>query len=327
MADAVVSVIVPVYNVQQYLPQCIESILAQTYQRLEIILVDDGSTDGSGKLCDEFAQRDRRIKVIHVTNGGPAKARNTGLDCATGEYIVFVDSDDYVSEDWLDILFNGIQSGTGLFCAAYTDISIYGKVNCNDFLVEEYTKPELIKCVLSGTGGVLWGKIFRRSIIKQENIRLPEYLFMCEDLIFVLDYIRYIDSWSASNRSIYFYNRLNSNSISQKINYQYIDNNIQFYRELEYKLIELNLSADIIKRIIYERGYSLLQYLLENIDDYQALCETTAKYDFFEEIITQQNKKSLLIWLYRNRMGRTLIVVSHLKRRLRLIWRTMRGRK
>lgn len=163
MESSLISVIVPVYNVQQYLSQCVESILAQTYQRLEIILVDDGSTDGSGRLCDDFAQKDGRIKVLHVTNGGPAKARNIGIDCATGEYIVFVDSDDYVSENWLDVLSRGMQSGFGLFCAAYTDISIYGKVICNDFLVEEYTKEELINCVLSGTGGVLWGKIFTQK--------------------------------------------------------------------------------------------------------------------------------------------------------------------
>lgn len=97
MADAVVSVIVPVYNVQQYLPQCIESILAQTYQRLEIILVDDGSTDGSGKLCDEFAQRDRRIKVIHKPNGGLPDARNAGTAACSGEFVLYLDSDDYLN--------------------------------------------------------------------------------------------------------------------------------------------------------------------------------------------------------------------------------------
>lgn len=326
MADAVVSVIIPVYNVQQYLPQCVESILAQTYQNLEIILVDDGSTDDSGRLCDDFAEKDSRLKVFHVPNGGPAKARNIGLDCATGEYIVFVDSDDCVSEDWLNVLFNGIQSGVGLFCAAYTDISMYGKVYCNDFAVEQYTRQALINCVLSGTGGVLWGKIFRSNIIKQENIRLPENLFMCEDMIFILEYIRYTDSWGASNQSIYFYNRLNSNGISRKISYKYIDNNIQFYHVLEHKLTDLNMSDDNIKKTIYERGHALLHYLLENIDDYQVLYETTSKYDIFE-VIMKQNKTSLLIWLYQKRMGRTLTVVSHVKRKLRTIWHTIRGRK
>lgn len=256
----------------------------------------------------------------------PAKARNIGLDCATGEYIVFVDSDDWVSEDWLNVLFNGIQSGVGLFCAAYTDISMYGKVYCNDFAVEQYTRQALINCVLSGTGGVLWGKIFRSNIIKQENIRLPENLFMCEDMIFILEYIRYTDSWGASNQSIYFYNRLNSNGISRKISYEYIDNNIQFYHVLEHKLTDLNMSDDNIKKTIYERGHALLHYLLENIDDYQVLYETTSKYDIFE-VIMKQNKTSLLIWLYQNRMGRTLTVVSHVKRKLRTIWHTIRGRK
>ena len=104
MADAVVSVIVPVYNVQQYLPQCIESILAQTYQRLEIILVDDGSTDGSGKLCDEFAQRDRRIKVIHKPNGGLSDARNAGTAACSGEFVLYLDSDDYLNQNAVSAL-------------------------------------------------------------------------------------------------------------------------------------------------------------------------------------------------------------------------------
>ena len=94
--DELISVILPVYNVQQYLEKCIESVVNQTYKNLEIILIDDGSTDMSGKICDEFAEKDGRIKVIHSKNGGVSAARNIGLDIATGEYIGFVDSDDWI---------------------------------------------------------------------------------------------------------------------------------------------------------------------------------------------------------------------------------------
>ena len=91
-----VSIIVPVYNVEKYLPKCIESILNQTYTNLEVILIDDGSTDSSGKICDEYARRDGRIKVIHKENGGNSSARNAGLDCCTGDFLAFVDSDDII---------------------------------------------------------------------------------------------------------------------------------------------------------------------------------------------------------------------------------------
>ena len=94
-----ISVIVPVYNVERYIRQCVESILEQTYADLEIILVDDGSTDGSGSICDEYKLKDNRVVVIHKCNGGLSEARNAGLDIARGEYIGFVDSDDYIEPD------------------------------------------------------------------------------------------------------------------------------------------------------------------------------------------------------------------------------------
>ena len=94
-----ISVIVPIYNVEQYLEQCLDSIISQTYSQLEIILVDDGSTDSSGQICDKYARKDERIVVIHKTNGGLSDARNAGISVATGEYISFIDSDDYIATD------------------------------------------------------------------------------------------------------------------------------------------------------------------------------------------------------------------------------------
>lgn len=113
-----ISVIVPVYNVEDYLPKCIESIMKQTYKNLEIILVDDGSKDGSSKICDEFKLKDDRIVVIHKENGGLSEARNSGMKAATGQYIAFIDSDDYIREDMLEILLDRIirDSSDMAFC-------------------------------------------------------------------------------------------------------------------------------------------------------------------------------------------------------------------
>ena len=110
-----ISVIVPVYKVEPYLKQCVDSIINQTYKNLEIILVDDGSTDNCGKICDEYASKDNRIKVLHIENGGPAVARNAGLDIATGKYIGYVDSDDYIEPDMYETLYNAmIKTNAGL---------------------------------------------------------------------------------------------------------------------------------------------------------------------------------------------------------------------
>ena len=109
--DILVSVILPVYNVEKYLIKCLDSVIRQTYQKLEIILVDDGSTDSSGKICDEYANKDGRIKVFHKKNGGLSDARNYGIERSTGEYLAFIDSDDYVDDDYIEFLMNLTESG------------------------------------------------------------------------------------------------------------------------------------------------------------------------------------------------------------------------
>lgn len=109
MKKDLISVIVPVYNVEKYLDKCLTSILDQSYQNLEIILIDDGSTDNSRKICDEYKKKDQRIKVIHKKNGGLSDARNVGIKSATGKYITFVDSDDYVDEDYVEYLYHLIK--------------------------------------------------------------------------------------------------------------------------------------------------------------------------------------------------------------------------
>ena len=125
MEMPLVSVIVPVYKVEPYLHRCVDSILIQTYTNLEIILVDDGSPDNCGKICDEYAKKDNRIKVIHKTNGGQSEARNVGLDVAKGEYVTFVDSDDWIHHRYVEILYNDIMQ-------ANADVSMCGFVRTSD---------------------------------------------------------------------------------------------------------------------------------------------------------------------------------------------------
>ena len=106
---ALITVIIPVYNTLEYLPRCVQSVMAQTYENLEILLVDDGSTDGSSELCDGFAAKDPRVRVLHKENGGSSSARNLGLSECRGDYVGFVDSDDHVDPDMYETLFLGLQ--------------------------------------------------------------------------------------------------------------------------------------------------------------------------------------------------------------------------
>ncbi|MBI6056665.1 glycosyltransferase [Clostridium perfringens] len=174
-----ISVIVPIYNVEKYLEKCINSILNQTYKNLEVILVDDGSPDNCGKICDEYALKDNRIKVIHKENGGLSSARNSGLDIATGDYIGFVDSDDWIESNMYEILLNNAIKYNA-------DISVGGVVD----LLEENDKYIKTKSTFNGTIETVclnkqeamkkfflgswsaWDKLYKRKV--HEHLRFPQ---------------------------------------------------------------------------------------------------------------------------------------------------------
>lgn len=171
MADTMISVIIPVYNVEQYLPQCVESILAQTYQRLEIILVDDGSTDGSGRVCDELAQRDGRIRVIHKPNGGLSDARNAGTEACNGEFVFYLDSDDYLEQDAIMAL-ACIQSESqanvviGNYSYTYADHEDIAQPDTGT--IQKFTRKEAISLLMQGKLQTFaWGKLIRADIAKR----------------------------------------------------------------------------------------------------------------------------------------------------------------
>lgn len=169
-----ISVIVPVYNVGQYLGKCLDSLLSQTYENLEILLIDDGSGDNSPALCDEYAAKDKRIRVIHKENGGLSSARNRGLDEATGDFIAFIDSDDYIKNDMYEYLMDGIEKYSA-------DISICqrivvkgkSKTPCDREKNEVYDTETAVRKLLSeDIMNAVWNKLYKREIV--DGIRFPE---------------------------------------------------------------------------------------------------------------------------------------------------------
>ena len=171
MANDLISIIVPVYKVEEFLEECLDSILAQTYTNLEIILVDDGSPDNCGKICDEYVSKDSRIKVIHQDNGGLSSARNAGLDIAIGEYIGFVDSDDYIESNFFEELYKSITENDSDL--AICGVKKIGMENRSDFYGNkclkqtEYLKELLAENIKSYT----WNKLYKAFLFK--NIRFP----------------------------------------------------------------------------------------------------------------------------------------------------------
>ena len=166
-----VSVIVPVYNVERYLKKCIDSILVQTYRQLEILLIDDGSTDRSGQLCDELKNTDSRICVLHKENGGQAEARNLGIKHAKGDYIMFVDADDWIQENMIEILLNCVHSEKAdMVCCGYRSIGEDGKVIEVPKQKEGfYDADSAVLILLKGEAihNVVWGKLLKREMISR----------------------------------------------------------------------------------------------------------------------------------------------------------------
>lgn len=202
----VVSVIVPVYNVELYLRRCIDSLLKQTYPYLEIILVDDGSPDNCGNICDEYASVDSRIRVIHKGNAGLGMARNSGLDIATGDFVVFVDSDDYVKDCYVEILLrNMVETGADLATVGHYRHSCDGKM-CQKPITqmrEIWEKSNIVERVLLPIVGSVpeypddveremsvWINMYRRSLIEKNALRfVSEREYISEDIFFNILYM------------------------------------------------------------------------------------------------------------------------------------------
>ncbi len=190
-----ISVIVPVYNAKHTLSKCLDSILAQKYTDFEVLLVDDGSTDGSADICDVYAAQDPRIKVFHQTNQGVSVARNTGLDHVSGEYVTFADSDDWVEETWLSDFYAVAGSADVVFQNAvwhYPDGRLFlRKVDVNP---ELSYKEQVQSLYPRNFLGYVWASLFKISIIKKGNVRFNPSFSYKEDRDFVLKYCKYAQS-------------------------------------------------------------------------------------------------------------------------------------
>ena len=222
-----ISFIIPVYKVEKYINECVDSILNQLTDACEVILVDDGSPDRSGVICDGYADRDSRVKVVHQKNGGLAAARNTGLDCARGEYIAFVDSDDYLDGQCVSKILNWITLGGADICFMRA-MKVFpdGK---QQLLDDEMNAAELkgskesaIKYLSerSKYPGSPCTKLFRRALLERNHLRFPDDRRVSEDLGFVLQCILNADSYDALPIDYYYYRQAREGSITNNVTYK-----------------------------------------------------------------------------------------------------------
>lgn len=231
-----VSVIVPVYKVEEYLNRCVDSILAQTYQNLEIILVDDGSPDNCGKICDQYAEKDNRIRVIHKENGGVSSARNKGIEVAQGEFITFIDSDDYILNNHFSEFLDINQKEIDLIVSSFLV-----KTKDNDYKVEnddievafDDLGEEDYKRLFDSSMCYVWNKFYKKSIIDSNNIRFVENVSFGEDTVFVYTYLKFINGVKFSSECTYCYEDKDSTATKKywKDLFEYLKIEMDTYRE------------------------------------------------------------------------------------------------
>lgn len=200
-----ISVIVPVYNVEKYLPRCIDSILAQTFTNFELLLIDDGSKDRSSEICNEYANKDSRIRFFHKDNGGVSSARNLGLENAEGEWICFVDSDDKVSSDYLKHMTNAINKEVMFIISNYHKeknsicaVKLYNVILHNKDIVRFFITNKVF--ALSAP----YSKLYKSEVIRKYSLKFPVGIQMGEDAIFIMKYLNKVSCVTVIDKCDYF---------------------------------------------------------------------------------------------------------------------------
>ncbi len=247
MNECLISVIVPVYNVARYLNECVESIINQTYSLLEIILVDDGSTDCSGKICDKYADMDDRVSVIHKENGGLVTARKAGLSVAKGKYIGFVDGDDYIEADFYEALYkemeeknidfiqcSGMKEGEGVYflphyteerCVVSDRTEVINRLFKNYFRHEDYINVNV------------WNKLYRNEFIKACYGTVPDFQQYGEDTLCICECLLRCRAFSSVDKRLYHY-RLREGSLSHGTTIEMMERECSLRLLLKMKLLE-----------------------------------------------------------------------------------------
>lgn len=264
-----VSVIIPVYNSEKYLEKCIKSILKQSYKDFEIIIVNDGSTDRSYEICEKYAKKSNNIKLFSHNNRGVSYSRNVGIEKSSGDYLLFVDSDDWLEENAIKILMEKINENVDMVIFNYyiNEREIF-HIHNDKKLKSNVALQNLFK---SNYGrGYLWNKIYKKEIIEKNNLRFDEKIAMCEDLLFNYQYILCVEDVLYIKNSLYHYKYVLGSSSHSKVNERYLS-----------LILAYNKILDLAKET-RSYGFILKKYIKVNIRIKQRIyyCKELKKYRY-----------------------------------------------
>lgn len=258
-----ISIIVPVYNAEKALTRCLDSILHQTYPNFELLLINDGSSDKSGAICNKYAQDNEKIKVFHKRNTGVSASRNLGIQNATGEWLCFIDSDDAIEINYLQVFIDLLSKYNAdcyiTSCKIYSK-EMYQTITLKEQIVaKENIYESIIYLRLTTLLGVPWNKLFKTSIIKENHIYFDEKISSYEDEIFVLQYLTHSAYICISPQQTYIYYNNNVNSLSKR----YIEINSQF--KIADTLYGLGLHFSHKKEYIHHLENNYIEHLSQGI--------------------------------------------------------------
>ena len=284
--DESISVIVPVFNGEKSIKRCIHSILLSSFSNLEIILIDDGSTDNSGNLCDSLANEDDRVFVYHLKNSGVSKARNFGVSKAKGKYLAFIDCDDYITDDYFLELYKNItenQSDLAIGSIA----NVYGTkisyVYSQESVIKltDKSKKNMQNFLELNQNYLLYGpvnKLYITNYIKKNNIIFPEDTSYGEDLLFNLSYMKCCNVISYKRRPVYFYDHSNEFSLSKKYREDLFENGLRLNLALKLFFEDISYFGEDEKKYIYRRVFDDAYNSIFN------LWNDKCKLSFFEKV-------------------------------------------
>lgn len=335
-----VSIIVPVYNVENYLSECLESLINQTYQKIEIIVVDDGSSDTSGQICDRYAKKYDNIKVIHKKNEGLGMARNTGLEHINGDYVTFLDSDDFLDKDFIEALVEAIKNtGTDVCKSGFKRVDINGnlfhEIKYEDEIFEESEAktqflPRLIGSSPEKKDSIemaVCATLYNANVIRMYGLKFPsERKLISEDLVFNIDYMQYANGACTISKLGYNY-RFNTNSLSTKYREDRFEASCFFYKEIKRKLETLGYDINTIFRLqriffintktsIYQEKSSISQKTKrESVNRVREICNNEELQNILKEYPIRKLgfSQKMFLYLLRHRMARLLYLYFEYK--------------
>lgn len=264
MDKPLISVIVPVYNVEKYLHRCIDSLLGQTYPNLEIVLVDDGSPDHCGKICDEYAKKNKNIKVLHQKNQGLSAARNNGVKISSGEYISFVDSDDFMPMNSISHLYEALKKDQASLAVGNMMFVFEGdmvdelQVNAGELRTACYNTEEALwrMCYGKGFGVSSWAKLYSRNLVVENPYPVG---MLYEDLALTYKIVAQCEKVVELKEIVYFYFQRENSIVHCSIQPKHLEDGLKAANE-ELEFMKMNYPA-VVPAALYRRCQKIMQYI------------------------------------------------------------------